>query len=172
LGLLEHASESLGVSPSAEAERAVHGGERHRTGRQQQQVERKLVAGGCPNDVAVGVDPGDDGLPKGDACRLGQPRERVGPDLAGGEGLGDEQRPVREVAFGRHELDVHELPRDRPKRQRGLERRHAAADDQDTIHGPSLRGGPRSAIGAGPDPAAGFTAARLGTCGRSSTGGR
>lgn len=111
--------------------------------------------------MAVGVHTGDD--------RFGVRRPRVPrepgqwkrPYLARAERFGDEQRPVREVALGRDELDLYELRRQLVQRQRRFEGGNAAADDHDSgspgVHAGSVRRGPGLFIGTIPDPGSGIS---------------
>jgi GAF domain-containing protein len=87
-------------------------------------------------------------------------------DAAGPERLGDSQRPVREVAAGRQQLDGDPVARQRLEREHALDPGHAAAGDE---HAQRRRRGHAANLGArtggrirsGAHPAAGFPQRRV-----------
>ena len=79
------------------------------------------------------VDREDPAEAEGDADPLGQLVEVVAQDAGSAVGLADGERPVDEVAARRAELDREPLAGQLAQRQRRLERRHAAAGDQDPL---------------------------------------
>lgn len=128
--LFEKRGEREPVLRAAEGECAGHRFERPGAERKQKHVvpEHGTIHGA--ERVLVGVDPRHASLAQARSSRLDERPERKPPHLADPERLRDRQGVVRKVGFRGDELDQEPVLGERAQRQCRLERRDAAAGDQ------------------------------------------
>ena len=129
LDVLDQAVQDLVHAAVVDRERVRVAGTRASPERQHQHVVLELALAPGVQQPLVRVDPGQ--LVEEQLCAgvLRDPLQRVAVGGTVGERLANGQRPVGELGVGRHQRHVGAPGRQPRERQRGLQRGHAAPDD-------------------------------------------